>query len=368
MGFRFQRPSPKSQQPNQFANFCPPIFFQGARLTGPLKNLGDVVVDDPISIWKMNIGEFDWLDKAGKVTHSIPDWIGKVITFPKSHKHSQSFSSKSHQFFPPQIPWISPKNPPKLPPKSPNNFPYPTLRRVQHPHHAAPGLRSDETWELSQLRCWEATWRDGWRWVSGWWFQIFLEFSSLFGEVIPIWLIFVRWVETTNQVFLGGRIRYFCCFGGLSPNFDRDWQPFLGGEWNGNADPWSVLFDWKSHQNSSGTFQTGWNGHRCIIFTKFGMLPPSPSPPKKLVILVEKKIGDTDTTLRKPNSSCTPKNASSGIRWTSLPDLCQGSERCWLGGYWTRQDATGCQKDGPLRSGTVLRCFFLPRKKCWPQK
>ena len=36
---------------------------------------------------------------------------------------------------------------------------------------------------------------------SRWWFQIFLIFTSIWGR-FPIWLIFFRWVETTNQFFL----------------------------------------------------------------------------------------------------------------------------------------------------------------------
>eukprot|EP00434_Breviolum_minutum_P015985 symbB.v1.2.014092.t1/scaffold1014.1/size144222/5 len=36
--------------------------------------------------------------------------------------------------------------------------------RAQHPHTASPGLRSDETWDLTQLRCWED--RKGAGWVA----------------------------------------------------------------------------------------------------------------------------------------------------------------------------------------------------------
>ena len=35
----------------------------------------------------------------------------------------------------------------------------------------------------------------------GWWFQIFFIFTSTWGND-PIWLIFFRWVETTNQELL----------------------------------------------------------------------------------------------------------------------------------------------------------------------
>ena len=33
---------------------------------------------------------------------------------------------------------------------------------------------------------------------SGWWFQIFFIFTPIWGR-FPFWLIFFRWVETTNQ-------------------------------------------------------------------------------------------------------------------------------------------------------------------------
>ena len=34
-------------------------------------------------------------------------------------------------------------------------------------------------------------------WRSGWWFQTFFIFNPTWGS-IPIWLIFFKWVETTN--------------------------------------------------------------------------------------------------------------------------------------------------------------------------
>ena len=37
-----------------------------------------------------------------------------------------------------------------------------------------------------------------------WWFQIFFTFTTLWGR-FPIWLIFIRWVETTNQIKLGSQ-------------------------------------------------------------------------------------------------------------------------------------------------------------------
>ena len=43
--------------------------------------------------------------------------------------------------------------------------------------------------------------------VSGWWFQIFLIFTPTWGR-FPFWLIFVKWVETTNQYQFSGA--YWC--------------------------------------------------------------------------------------------------------------------------------------------------------------
>ena len=38
-------------------------------------------------------------------------------------------------------------------------------------------------------------------WKSRWWFQIFFIFTPIWGR-FPCWLIFFRWVETTNQKFV----------------------------------------------------------------------------------------------------------------------------------------------------------------------
>ena len=35
--------------------------------------------------------------------------------------------------------------------------------------------------------------------MTGWWFQIFFIFAPIWGR-FPFWLIFFRWVETTNQM------------------------------------------------------------------------------------------------------------------------------------------------------------------------
>ena len=37
--------------------------------------------------------------------------------------------------------------------------------------------------------------------ISGWWFQIFFIFTPICGR-FPFWLIFFKWVETTNQIYM----------------------------------------------------------------------------------------------------------------------------------------------------------------------
>ena len=37
-----------------------------------------------------------------------------------------------------------------------------------------------------------------WDWPARWWFQTYFVFTSIWGR-FPFWLIFFRWVETTNQ-------------------------------------------------------------------------------------------------------------------------------------------------------------------------
>ena len=47
-----------------------------------------------------------------------------------------------------------------------------------------------------QQLCVPAISRSQWRW-SGWWFQTFFIFNRIWGR-FPFWLIFFKWVETTN--------------------------------------------------------------------------------------------------------------------------------------------------------------------------
>lgn len=101
-------------------------------------------------------------------SQKILDWEGDH--FSPNLNIPNHFPPDSHQFL--QPPWRSHKFPQKIhqkllepakhPPKNPPKIS--ASARAQHPHTASPGFRSDETWDLSQLRCWEATWMDGWRW------------------------------------------------------------------------------------------------------------------------------------------------------------------------------------------------------------
>ena len=47
--------------------------------------------------------------------------------------------------------------------------------------------------------------------LTGWWFQTFFIFTPTWGND-PIWRIFFRWVETTNQVRLAQLQRFSCRF------------------------------------------------------------------------------------------------------------------------------------------------------------
>ena len=48
-------------------------------------------------------------------------------------------------------------------------------------------------------RCWSSGFCTCW--ITSWWFQIFSIFTPTWRR-FPIWLIFFRWVETTNQIML----------------------------------------------------------------------------------------------------------------------------------------------------------------------
>ncbi len=69
-----------------------------------------------------------------------------------------------------------------------------------YPHYQ--GTQQLESMIGPQLPPWQVGY------VSRWWFQIFFIFSPIWGR-FPFWLIFFRWVETTNQVFsFPGRVMY----------------------------------------------------------------------------------------------------------------------------------------------------------------
>ena len=58
----------------------------------------------------------------------------------------------------------------------------------------------------ARLVSWRLPWSlvavGGWR-ITRWWFQIFYIFTPTFGR-FPFWLIFFKWVETTNQISFWG--------------------------------------------------------------------------------------------------------------------------------------------------------------------
>ena len=47
-------------------------------------------------------------------------------------------------------------------------------------------------------------WVDGFDLISGWWFQILFYVHPYLGKMNPFWLIFFRWVETTNKIWFEG--------------------------------------------------------------------------------------------------------------------------------------------------------------------
>ena len=51
--------------------------------------------------------------------------------------------------------------------------------------------------------------------IARWWFQIRFIFTPIWGR-FPIWLIFFRWVETTNQIVLGRSALMWLCMDGSS--------------------------------------------------------------------------------------------------------------------------------------------------------
>ena len=54
-----------------------------------------------------------------------------------------------------------------------------------------------------------------------WWFQIFFIFTPIWGND-PIWLIFFRWVETTNYIDNQSRSSRWCF---RKKNISEDWKP-----------------------------------------------------------------------------------------------------------------------------------------------
>ena len=69
-----------------------------------------------------------------------------------------------------------------------------------------------------------------------WWFQIFFIFIPTWGR-FPIWLIFFRWVETTNQIYEMICVVCFVCFHGTWPKAqERPVPEHLKDEWLSRPD------------------------------------------------------------------------------------------------------------------------------------
>ena len=83
------------------------------------------------------------------------------------------------------------------------------------PHH--PQYREFRPWHT--YRTFPSTTKSvRWKSQTGWWFQICFIFTPIWGR-FPIWLIFFRWVETTNQLrFVGTQslLSIFSQFGYLA--------------------------------------------------------------------------------------------------------------------------------------------------------
>ena len=59
-------------------------------------------------------------------------------------------------------------------------------------------LVPDSFWKVSDLH--SPTFQEFRVYTSSWWFQVFFIFTPTWGRC-PFWLIFFKWVETTNQHF-----------------------------------------------------------------------------------------------------------------------------------------------------------------------
>ena len=66
---------------------------------------------------------------------------------------------------------------------------------------------------------------------SRWWFQIFFVFTSIWGR-FPIWLIFFKGVETTNQCFKRAFFVHRCQAHNLLRIIESTWVESLGFFWS----------------------------------------------------------------------------------------------------------------------------------------
>ena len=88
-------------------------------------------------------------------------------------------------------------------------------------------------------------------WYTRWWFQFFFMFTPIWGND-PIWLIFFRWVETTNQYISsqfeddvsGGKVIYKWVFFFVGPFFMAE-NHWVSGV---NKKPVSDRIKWWSDQ------------------------------------------------------------------------------------------------------------------------
>ena len=141
--------------------------------------------------------------------------------------------------------------------------------------------------------------------ITGWWFQIFFIFTPTWGR-FPIWLVFFRCVETTNQIsspkgtLITGR--WFQIFFIFTPTWGR--FPI-----------WLVFFRCVETTNQisspKGTLITGWWFQIFFIFTPtWGRFP--------IWLIFFKWVGSTTNQISSPKGTLI-KNESSfpPSRWTT---------------------------------------------------
>ena len=113
--------------------------------------------------------------------------------------------------------------------------------------------------------------------ITRWWFQTFFIFTPIWGR-FPFWLIFLRWLETTNQIKYG-KCQHSPQFS--TPHFSSRGVFQAGWRWK-----------WKSHRGLREGKQT-MNFVKAVVFSDQSLICQAVQVVKPVFKVVVLKVGES---------------------------------------------------------------------------